>query len=158
LLELDTELGYLSLEVKKLLLDVASFLVLEGKNGFLYGSKSAFRNLNKLGLAVLKLYKEIFLHLDSVLLKKHNGLFHGFNLVKSAVLDHLDITKVGHNLHENFFFSLSLRTLRNNLYSISNFVDELLNVVNLSNSVSEKEAGVSLNPLGDSLLKFNFEW
>lgn len=41
LLELDTELSNLLLEVQELLLDVSSLLVLQGKDGFLDRAKGA---------------------------------------------------------------------------------------------------------------------
>jgi len=147
LLELNSEFSDLFLEVQELLLDVSSFLVLKGQDSFFDGAESALRNFNELGLAVLKLNKEVFFHLDTVLLEEHNSLFHGLNLVESTILDHLNITEVSHDLHENLLLALGLAALWDHLDAVGNLIDELLDIVNFSYGIGEKEGGVGLNPL-----------
>jgi hypothetical protein len=86
LLELDSELSNLLLEVKKLFLDISSLLILKRENGLLNWSKSLLADFNELSLAVLKLDEEVLLHLNTMLLEKHDSLLHGLNLFKSAIL------------------------------------------------------------------------
>ena len=147
LLELDSKFSNFLLEVQQLLLNVAGFLVLEGQDGFLNGAQGTLRDLNELGLAVLKFHEEVFFHLDTMFLEEHNGLLHGLNLIEGAVLDHLDITEVSHYLHEDFLLTLGLAALRDHLDAIGNLIDELLDVVDLSNGVGKEERSVGLYPL-----------
>jgi hypothetical protein len=86
-----------------------------------------------------------------MLLEKHDSLLHGLNLFKSAILDHLDITEVSHDLHEDFLLALGLAALRDHLDAVCDLVDELLDVVNLSDGVGEQERGVCLDPLANGL-------
>jgi hypothetical protein len=50
-----------------------------------------------LRLVSLKSDEEVLLHLDLMLLHKHNGLFHWVNLISGLIFDHLAITEVSHD-------------------------------------------------------------
>jgi len=154
LLELDSELSNLLLEVKKLFLDISSLLILKRENGLLNWSKSLLADFNELSLAVLKLDKEIFLHLNTMFLEKQNGLFHGLDLFKCAILDHLDVSEVSHDLHENFLLTLGFGALRDHLDAVADLIKKLLDDLYLRDGVAEKECCVSFNPLCDSILQF----
>lgn len=88
------------LELSKSVLDVTGLLVLERKDGFLDWSKSFLADFDQSSLGVFKLDEEILFHLELMLLKEHDGLFHWLNRVKSSSLDHLDVSEVSHDLHE----------------------------------------------------------
>ena len=137
LLELDSELSNFTSEFIELLLDVSSLLVLKGKNSFLYWSKSLLADFDELSLTVLEFHNEILLHLNSVLLEKHYGLFHGINFIEGAVFDHLYVSEVSHHLHEDLLLALGFRSFRDDFDSVRNLIDELLNVCDLSNCVVE---------------------
>jgi hypothetical protein len=50
-------------------------------------------------------------------------------------------------LHEDFLLTLGLAALRDHLDAIGNLIDELLDVVDLSNGVGKEERSVGLYPL-----------
>jgi hypothetical protein len=56
-------------------------------------------------------------------------------------------------LHENFLLTLGFSALRDNLDAVADFINKLLDVLDLMDSVAEEEASISLNPLGDSVLQ-----
>lgn len=141
------------LELSKSVLDVTGLLVLERKDGFLDWSKSFLADFDQSSLGVFKLDEEILFHLELMLLKEHDGLFHWLNRVKSSSLDHLDVSEVSHDLHEEFFLLLRLSRLWENFDALRNLALEFLNVFDLLNSVVQKEAGVAVDPLADSVLE-----
>lgn len=141
------------LELSKSVLDVTGLLVLERKDGFLDWSKSFLADFDQSSLGVFKLDEEILFHLELMLLKEHDGLFHWLNRVKSSSLDHLDVSEVSHDLHEKFLLFLRLSRLWENFDALRNLALEFLNVFDLLNSVVQKEAGVAVDPLADSVLE-----
>lgn len=153
LLEFLSVLSNGDLELSKSVLDVTGLLVLEWENGFLNWSKSFFADFDQSSLGVLKLDKEVLVHLKLMLLKKHDGLFHWLNRIKGSSLNHLDISEVGHDLHEEFLLLLRLSRGWENFDTLRNLALEFLNVFDLLNGVVQKEAGVAVDPLADSVLE-----
>lgn len=141
------------LELSKSVLDVTGLLVLEWKNGFLNWSKSFLADFDQSSLGVLKLDKEVLVHLELMLFKEHDGLFHWLDGVKGSSLDHLDISEVGHDLHEEFLLLLRLGGGWENFDALRNLALEFLDVFDLLNGVVKEEAGVAVNPLADSVLE-----
>lgn len=160
-LELHSIFSNLNLKFSKSILNVRCFLGLKWKNCFLNWTKSSLTDFNKSCLRVLKLDGEVLsinkLH-SSVLLKEINGGFHWSNLIKSSILDHLDISQVTHNLHEERLVFFSLGLLWKGSDTSSNIVNEVLNVLNLLDSVVKKEIDVSIDPENNSLLKGCDQW
>jgi hypothetical protein len=66
-----------------------------------------------------------------VLLKEHDGLLHWLDLVESSVTDHLDVSNVLHDFHEERLLFLGLSTLWDDLDTDGNIVDEVLDVLDL---------------------------
>jgi hypothetical protein len=81
-----------------------------------------------------------------MLLHEHNSLFHRVNLFDGQVLNHLDVTEMRHNLHENGLLSSGIRVLGNNFDAFSDLVDEVVDVLDLLHGVVEDKASVSLDP------------
>jgi hypothetical protein len=81
-----------------------------------------------------------------MLLHEHNSLFHRVNLFDGQVLNHLDVTEMSHNLHENGLLSSGIRVLGNNFDAFSDLVDEVVDVLDLLHGVVEDKASVSLDP------------
>jgi len=88
-----------------------------------------------------------------VLLHKHDGLLHGFDLLDCFILNHLNISQVSHYLHESSFFWGSICTLGNNFDSFGYLMNEMIDVFNLLHSVVKNEASMSLDPCLNSFLK-----
>jgi hypothetical protein len=81
-----------------------------------------------------------------MLLHEHNSLFHRVNLFDGQVLNHLDVTEMSHNLHENGLLSSGIRVLGNNFDAFGDLVDEVVDVLDLLHGVVEDKASVSLDP------------
>lgn len=152
--ELNSEFLNNDTEASETSLDVFGLSVLEGKDRFLNWTESLFSNVFKAGLVGFKNNEEIFLHLDLVLLHKHDSLFHWLDHIKSLIFDHLDITEVSHYSHKSGTLSRRLVTLRYNFDTFRNISDELFNVSNLLSGIVEQEVSVSSNPKLNCLLKF----
>jgi hypothetical protein len=65
---------------------------------------------------------------------------------------------MSHNSHEKLLICLLFSTLWKNFNTISNFIDEMFDVLNLSNCIAQKEASVAVDPFIDSVLKFLDKW
>lgn len=100
ILELYSECLDFSLKSSKSFFDVGGLFGLEGENLFFHSTESVLRNFNKDGLRVLKMHQQISVHLELMFLEKKYCLLHGFDLAKSPIFDLLDVTEMGHNLHE----------------------------------------------------------
>jgi hypothetical protein len=153
LLEFLSVLSDGDLELSKSVLDVTGLLVLERKNGLLNWSESFLADFDQSSLGVLKLDEEVLLHRELMLLEEHDVLFHWLNGSKSSLLDHLDISEVGHDLHEEFLLLLSLSGGWENFDTLGDLALEFLDVLDLLNGVVQKEAGVAVNPLADGVLE-----
>jgi hypothetical protein len=81
-----------------------------------------------------------------MLFHKHDCLFHRVDLLDGLVLDHFDVTKVSHYLHKNGLFTSSVRALGNNFDAFGNFVDEVVDVLDLLHRVVENKACVGVDP------------
>lgn len=102
-LEFLSKLGDLDLKFSKSILDVCRFFILERKNLLFYWSKGFLRNVNEAGFAVLKFDQIVCVHLKLMFFKKSDNLFHWLDLIEGSIFDHFDISKVGHDSHEEFF-------------------------------------------------------
>lgn len=89
-----------------------------------------------------------------MLLKEDNSGFHWLNLVESSVFNHLDISEDSHDLEEKSSIRFLINTSWKNLNSIGDFLNEVLNVLDLLHSVIKEEASVGINPVGDGHLEF----
>ena len=128
ILELDSKLINLLSKVTQLLLDIASFLILQRQDSFLDRAERLLTHLNQCSLRVLQLDQEVLVHFHLVLLEEHDRALHGFDLVECAVLDHLHITQVSHHLHQVLFVSVGLRGLGRHFYTGGYFINEFLDV------------------------------
>ena len=79
-------------------------------------------------------------------LHEHNCLLHGVDLFDSLVLDHFDVTKMRHHLHENGLLSSSVRALGNNFDAFGNLMDEVVDVLDLLHCVVKDKACVGVDP------------
>jgi hypothetical protein len=68
-------------------------------------------------------------------------------------LDHLDISEIGHDLHEEFLLLLRLSGGWENFDTVRNLALEFLDIFDLLNRVVQEEASVAVNPLADSVLE-----
>lgn len=93
-----------------------------------------------------------------MLLKKTNYLFHWLDFFESSVLNHLDISEMGHDFHEKLFVCLFISRLGEYLDTIRNFFDERFNVLDLGNSVIQQEAGIAADPFVDGVLELFDKW
>lgn len=92
-----------------------------------------------------------------MLLKEGNDLFHWFDLIKSSVFDHLDISKVSHDSHEEFFIGFLFSSLWENFDTKWNFFDESLDVLDFFNSIVKEERSIAVNPISNSVLELFYK-
>jgi hypothetical protein len=152
-LEVLSILAHLDVELSESILDVASLFVLEREDGFLDWSKSSFTDLNESSLRVLEFDEEIFLHLELMPLQEHDSLLHWLNLVKSPVLDHLHVSEMSHDSHQELLVLCLLSRLWEDFDSCGDLSNEGFNVGDLSGGVVQKETRVGVDPLTDSVLE-----
>ena len=88
-----------------------------------------------------------------MLFKERNNLFHWFNLIESSVFDHLNISKVSHDSHEELFIRFLLSSLWKYFDTGCNFLNESFNVLYFFNSVVKEEGSKAVNPIGDCVLE-----
>lgn len=88
-----------------------------------------------------------------MLLKEVNGGLHWSNLIKSSILDHLDVSQVTHNFHKEILILLGLGLLWKRGDTAGDFVDEVFNVLDLLDGVVKEEIDIGINPKDDGVLE-----
>ena len=88
-----------------------------------------------------------------MLFEERNNLFHWFNLIESSVFDHLNISKVSHDSHEEFFVGFLFSSLWKNFDTGWNFFNEGFNVLDFLNSVVKEEGCEAVNPISNGVLE-----
>lgn len=88
-----------------------------------------------------------------MLFKERNNLFHWFNLIESSIFDHLNISKVSHNSHEELLIRFLFSSLWKNFDSGRNFLNESFDILYFLNSVVKEEGSKAVNPIGNCVLE-----
>lgn len=90
-----------------------------------------------------------------MLLEQEHSLLHRLNLVVGSLLDHLDVTEVSHDSHEEVLLRLhvDLGLVGQDLDSIADHLDEVVDVVDLPDGVVQQELSVGVDPVLDDALQ-----